>query len=340
MKKILLILLLLLSLVSCSCKKNQAFSKTYFDYFDTVITITGYETSENKFLEKIQIIEPLIKEYHQLYDIYNEYDKPNLCTINKNAYIKPIQVDQKIIDLIKYSKTISNLTNHMFNIAMGSVLKLWQQEREKALKEPYISKLPDENKLKESGKYINQDNIIIDEQNQTVFITNPYTKIDVGAIAKGYATEQIAKQLIKNNATSYILNFGGNIKLIGSKPNNKNFKIDIQAPIEGSTKAITTLKLKNYSVVTSGSYNRYYYVGEKKYHHIINPTTLYPENRFLSVTVVGKNSGLCDALSTALFNLSVEEGTKIIEKFEDIYVLWIDQNQQMIYSNGFKKNFL
>ena len=131
---------------------------------------------------------------------------------------------------------------------------------------------------------MNINDVVIDKENSTIFIKNEYTKLDVGSIAKGYVCEQIAKVLIENDVTSYILNLGGNIKLLGSKPKNKDFNVGVQNPTSNDNLLI--LNLKDYSVVTSGSYQRYYIVDGVSYHHIINPETLMPENNFLSVTIV------------------------------------------------------
>lgn len=335
MKKLILCgVILTLSLMLSGCKKQELYSKTYFEYFDTVITISGYEKTIDNFNNNLKLIEPLFEKYHKLFDIYYEYSEVNnLFTVNKNAYLSPVTVDMEIINMLEYGFNMYDKTNGMLNIAMGSVLKLWHNEREYASEYPYDAKLPNYDKLQEASKYININDIILDKDNSTIYIKNEYTKIDVGAIAKGYVCEQISKVLIENNVKSYILNLGGNIKLIGSKPKNKDFNVGVQDP--NSNKNLTILSLKDYSVVTSGSYQRYYMVDGVRYHHIINPKTLMPQNNYLSVTIVSKDSTLCDCLSTALFNLTIEEGKEIIKNFEDTYAMWVDVNNNITYSDGF-----
>ena len=141
----------------------------------------------------------------------------------------------------------------------------------------------------------------------------------------------------RSTSTSYILNLGGNIKLIGTKPKGKDFNVGVQNPTSNDNSII--LKLTDYSIVTSGSYQRYYYVDGISYHHIINPETLMPENNFLSVTIVSKDSTLCDCLSTALFNMTIDEGKEVLKNFEDTYAMWIDTNENITYSDGFS-NFI
>lgn len=322
------------------CKKQELYTKTYFEYFDTVITISGYEKEKDDFVNNVEEIEKMLSEYHKLYDIYYEYSKMNnLCTINKKAYLEELVVDSKIIELIEYGKNMYELTNGMMNIAMGSVLRLWHNERTNASDYPEFAKIPDINDLEEASKYTNINDIVINKEKSTIFIKNEYTKIDVGGIAKGYVCEQIGKYLTDKGVSSYILNLGGNIKLIGSKPKNKPWTVGIQDPTNMNEQALI-LEVEDVSVVTSGSYQRYYLVDGIRYHHIINPNTLMPENDYLSVSIISKDSALCDTLSTALFNMSIEDGKKIISNIEDTYVLWIKIDESFEYSDGFCEKFL
>ncbi|MBS6563143.1 MAG: FAD:protein FMN transferase [Staphylococcus sp.] len=325
------------------CKKNQykAYSITYFDYFDTVTTIIGYEKKEEDFNERVIYIENLLKEYHRLYDIYDSYvNINNLYTLNQEVG-NEVVVDQKIIDLLNYAIDMYNQTSGMMNIAMGSVLKLWHDEREYASYHPNLEgKLPLMSDLEEAAKHTNILDIVIDDERNTVLLKDKLMRLDVGAIAKGYATEEIAKKLQSLGVSSYMLNVGGNIRLIGSKASGEKWKVGIQDPDESATNNnIAILELQDFAIVTSGSYQRYYYVDGVKYHHIIDPKTLMPENKYVSVSVVAKNSALADALSTALFNLSLDDGKALIQDLNDVYVMWIDMDNQIHYSSGFE-NFL
>ena len=325
------------------CKKNQykAYSITYFDYFDTVTTIIGYEKKEEDFNERVIYIENLLKEYHRLYDIYDSYENiNNLYTLNQEVG-NEVVVDQKIIDLLNYAIDMYNQTSGMMNIAMGSVLKLWHDEREYASYHPNLEgKLPLMSDLEEAAKHTNILDIVIDDERNTVLLKDKLMRLDVGAIAKGYATEEIAKKLQSLGVSSYMLNVGGNIRLIGSKANGEKWKVGIQDPDESATNnSIAILELQDFAIVTSGSYQRYYYVDGVKYHHIIDPKTLMPENKYVSVSVVAKDSALADALSTALFNLSLDDGKAVIKDLNDVYVMWIDMDNKIHYSSGFE-NFL
>lgn len=296
---------------------------------------------EEDFNERVIYIENLLKEYHRLYDIYDSYENiNNLYTLNQEVG-NEVVVDQKIIDLLNYAIDMYNQTSGMMNIAMGSVLKLWHDEREYASYHPNLEgKLPLMSDLEEAAKHTNILDIVIDDERNTVLLKDKLMRLDVGAIAKGYATEEIAKKLQSLGVSSYMLNVGGNIRLIGSKANGEKWKVGIQDPDESATNNnIAILELQDFAIVTSGSYQRYYYVDGVKYHHIIDPKTLMPENKYVSVSVVAKDSALADALSTALFNLSLDDGKALIKDLNDVYVMWIDMDNKIHYSSGFE-NFL
>lgn len=296
---------------------------------------------EEDFNERVIYIENLLKEYHRLYDIYDSYvNINNLYTLNQEVG-NEVVVDQKIIDLLNYAIDMYNQTSGMMNIAMGSVLKLWHDEREYASYHPNLEgKLPLMSDLEEAAKHTNILDIVIDDERNTVLLKDKLMRLDVGAIAKGYATEEIAKKLQSLGVSSYMLNVGGNIRLIGSKANGEKWKVGIQDPDESATNnSIAILELQDFAIVTSGSYQRYYYVDGVKYHHIIDPKTLMPENKYVSVSVVAKDSALADALSTALFNLSLDDGKALIKDLNDVYVMWIDMDNKIHYSSGFE-NFL
>lgn len=324
---------------SCQCAfKDKQYSKTYFEYFDTIITVMGYEKKESAFIEKTNQIEELLQEYNQLYDIYYEYQGVNnLYTVNKQAGKEPVKVDQKIIDLIVYAKDMYEVSHHMMNIAMGPVLSLWHDAREVALDQPELATIPSRQDLEKASLCTNINDVIVDEINQTIFLKEETMSIDVGAIAKGFATEQIAKFLTQEGEIPYVINAGGNIRVLGQKPNSTNWNVGIQNPdLESSQSQIEILSIRNLAVVTSGSYQRYFTVNGKQYHHIISPITLMTNDTFVSVTVISAHSGMADALSTALFNLSLEEGIALIEELEYTEAMWIDANYQIHYSNHFK----
>ena len=347
MKKVLssiLIASVMLSVVGLfsACQKNkQKFTNYYFDYFDTSSTIIGYEETKEDFSKVCKEIEAQLKEYHQLFDIYKKYDGVNnLCVVNEleNGQHKEIKVDKKIIDLLLFSKEMYNLTEGKTNIAMGSVLSLWHDSRTYGLDHPENAKLPDEKLLKEASKHIDIDDVIINEESSTVYLKDPKLTLDVGAIAKGYAVEKIAKWLENEGVSGYVLNVGGNVRAVGKQYGGTPWKTGIENPDNNNEKEpyIAYLNIENEAVVTSGSYQRFYEVNGKKFHHIIDSETLYPASKFAAVSVVCKDSGKADALSTALFLMDLEDGKKLTESLKDTEAIWTLNTGEIYKSSGFK----
>lgn len=330
LSSVLLFFLLLPSFVSCidqnELNEPQTQAKSYYEYFDTVSVVFSYKgDSQSEFENNCAEIEKILKKYHQLFDIYYEYaDINNLKTVNKNAGIAPVVVDRSLIDFLLYCKDIYNLTNGETNIAMGSVLKLWHNARENAEYDPENGAIPSADELEKASHHTNIDDIIINEENCTVYISDPDMSIDVGAIGKGYATEMAAEYLISQGITSYVLNIGGNIRAVGEKTTKNGWITGITNPDKTSEEPfVCKVIIKDTSLVTSGDYERFYYVDGVKYHHIIDKDTNMPSKHFTSVSVITKDSGLADALSTALFCMSYEDGVSLIEKIGNVDVIWV-----------------
>ncbi len=340
MKKILSFMLLLCILFTCAActpqRQNEPKSQVYFTFFDTVTYIYSYANdSDEDFAVNSNMVENMLTDYHKLFDIYNEYEGiNNLCTLNKNAGGAPVKLDKRLIDFLLYCKDIYDKTSGETNVMMGSVLSLWHNEREN-VKNGLDAKLPDEAALTEAAKHTNINALILDTANKTAQIIDKDARLDVGAIGKGYAAEMCAKRLEQFGVNSYVLDLGGNIRIIGTKPDGSGWVTGIADPFGGVSYA-ARINISATSCVTSGDYQRYYYVGTEKYHHIIDMDTLYPSAHFTSVTVITKDSALADALSTALFCMTYEEGLASLDTFsDDIQVLWIYKDGTQISTDGF-----
>lgn len=318
--------------------QKQSFKAYNFSYFDTVSTVVGYEVSESEFKAVSDEALDLLGEYHKLFDIYNEYDGiVNLCSLNNvvDGQHRKLKVDRKIIDMLLYAKEMYTLTDGRMNIAMGSVLSIWHDYRDAGTDQPSKAELPPMDRLIEAAKHTDINNIIIDEENSTVWLSDPDTKLDVGAIAKGYAVEMVAKMLEEKGKTNYTLNIGGNIRTIGTKANGEKWKAGVEDPMGGNY--IEYIQLANEAIVTSGSYQRFYIVDGKSYHHIIDRETLMPADKgYLSVSVICKDSGMGDGLSTALFCMELEEALAFVNSLEGVEAMFVTENEVKHYSNGFK----
>ena len=329
-------LLLVLALLLCGCAPLQTeqtqYTATFLTLFDTVTSVVGLAGSEEEFQAKAQAVHDDLLVYHQLFDIYNDYEgMNNLKTINDQAGVAPVEVDRAIIDLLLDCRSYYELTGGRVNAAMGSVLQLWHHARNDGINDPLNAKLPKAEKLEAALEHIGFDAVVIDEAASTVYIRDPDASLDVGAIAKGWATQRVAE----NAPEGILISVGGNVCATGPKnAEGTPWVIGIQDP-DGDGN-LHTIYVTGGAVVTSGDYQRVYYVDGVPYHHIIDPHTAMPASYWRSVTVVSADSGLADALSTALFLLPQEEGEALAAEC-GAEVLWVDFEGNESMTPGFRE---
>ncbi len=309
----------------CTTKKDgselQQYSMTSTTLgFDTVITFTAYTKDESTFKNYESILMKDFKYYDQLFDKYHSYDTiNNIKTINDQAGQKPVKVENDIFELLSLAKEFDSISNHKFSVTMGSVLNIWHDTRTQAEKNDKEITLPSMDVLNEANSHTGWNFVELNEKAKTVFIKNKDTQLDVGAIAKGYAVEKIAKKLEKAGLEHAIINAGGNVRLIGTKPNNKPWSVGLQIPDQKqlSTESLISLLIKDStSFVTSGDYQRYFEYNGELMHHIIDPSTLMPARYCRSVTVITKDSGIADMLSTTLFTMSYQDGVNFLKQLK------------------------
>ena len=329
-------LLLTLSLLLSGCagagEEQKQYTATFLTVFDTVTTIVGRDTSEAAFMEKAQAVHDELLVCHQLFDIYNVYEGlNNLKTVNDHPG-EAVTVDQAIIALLLDCKAYYELTGGRVNAALGSVLYLWHEAREDGLEDFANAYLPDGDALAEAARHTSWENVVIDEENSTVTITDPKLRLDVGAIAKGWSVQRVAETAPEG----LLISVGGNVCATGPKDETGTpWVVGVQNP-DGGEEYLNTLYLTKGSMVTSGDYQRAYMVGGEMYHHIIDPDTLYPGKLWRAVTVVCPDSGLADCLSTALFLLPQDAGQKLLDECKSV-AMWVDASGEIYYSTGFEE---
>ena len=357
MKKIIstvLWLLCLCCIISCvaSCtnqpsseekKEYTTRSKTVsYLHFNTVTVLSSYgNTTEEEFNAYVQTADELLAHYHQLFDIYYEYaGLNNIRTINQNAGKEPVKVTDELIDFLLYCKELYTLTNGKTNIMLGSVLQIWHDKRELAeTNGGYLDEglLPTTEELTEAAKHTAIDLLVIDKTAGTAYITDPAASIDVGAVAKGYAATKLAAALKTQGADSLAINAGGNIATIGLKPDGNLWVTGITNPDKTAADNLACrVEIGETSLVTSGNYERYFVSGNRQYHHIIDPATQMPADYFASVSIFTSDGCLADALSTALFCMTYEDGLALANSIGGVDVLWIYKDGSMKYTDGIR----
>lgn len=319
-------------------KEQTRYTATFLDVFDTKTDIIGYGTSQAAFTEQIEQLKEKLVYYNELYDIYHDYEGiNNIKTINDNAGIAPVRVDPEIIRLLLFCKKIYADTNGQVNIAMGSVLSIWHDYREAGNENPADAKLPPAEDLRVAAEHTDITKIIIDEEASTVYLSDPEMSLDVGSVGKGYAVQRVAEYAKEIGMEHVLLSVGGNVCAVGERLDGTKWRLGIQNPDLDSEEAyVRKVDVADASVVTSGNYQRYYIVDGERYCHIIDPDTQMPADYFLSVSIIAKDSGVADALSTSVYNMPYEEGLAFVNALDGVEAMWIMEDKSMRYSENFE----
>lgn len=305
--------------------------------------VVAYTRDRQEFDRYYNQIQARFRRLHKLYDIYNNYEgMNNLKTINDQAGKQPVKVDQEIIDLLLFAKEWHQKTPGKTNIALGPVLKIWHDYRTEGLYDPEKARLPSGEELARANKYTALDQVIIDEAAGTVYLPDGNMRLDVGALAKGFATELVAREMMAAEMKSGLISAGGNVRAIGEPQDSKRnlWAIGVQNPdesITGENHLLDTIYVNDAAIVTSGDYQRYYIVDGQPYHHIIDPKTLMPAEYYRAVTVVAPDAGVADYLSTELFLLPLEESMTLAESLEGVEALWVMKDGSIKFTGGMKQ---
>lgn len=304
------------------------FSRRALDVFDTLITLIGYTRTQEEFDQVFEDTLALLRRFDQVFDAYNGYEGlNNLYYVNRHAAESPVVIPEELFDLISWCKEQWNAGLRSTNIAMGSVLSIWHEYREAGMADPASAQLPAMEALRAASEHTNFDRVILDAEKQTVFFADPEITLDIGAVAKGWAADAVLPYL-QEHMPSFLISLGGNV-YAGEAPldGRANWAIAVEDPRpdenSGGQMYRDIVDVHDLTVVTSGDYERYYMVDGQRYHHIIDPETLFPSTKMISVTILCESSTLADFLSTTLFVLSLEDGLNLIESMDGVEALWM-----------------
>ena len=326
MKRILLIinLLLIISMFSGCTKFTNNQINVSGQYFDTAVSITIYGGTK----DVADKCKDICSKYENMFS--NKIDSSEISMININsAKGNWTSVSKDTLELIKKGIEFGNISNGLFDITIGEVSQLWDFKDG--------NNLPDPATIKEKISNVNYKNIEIDGNN--VRLSNPNAKLDLGGIAKGYIADKLKEYLLSQNIDSALINLGGNVLLVGSKLDGSNFRIGIQKPFEESGETILVVNTHDKSIVTSGTYERYFYKDNKLYHHILDTHTGYPvENDLCSVTIISDSSMMGDGLSTTAFLMGLNDGLNYIESLENTEAIFIDKDLKIHTTTGLDIN--
>lgn len=311
-----------LSITSCSGLSRQPLTYTGVA-LDTVISIQIYDSRDESLLEHCQT---MCEEYEAKFSRTIETSEVSQINAAGGA---PMEVSKDTVTLIKKGIYYGDMSDGAFDITIGSVSSLWDFKTD----EPAV---PSQEAIAEAVKHVDYTKIKID--GNTVRLLDSAAKLDLGAIAKGYIADRIKDYLKDEGVRHALINLGGNVLAIGGKTDGSSFNIGIQRPFDADGEPITSVSLKDKSVVTSGTYQRYFEKDGILYHHILNPATGNPCNNGLSsVTIITDSSLTADALSTTCFLLGPEEGMKLINQLDNVDAIFINTNNEISYSRNFEK---
>lgn len=276
------------------------------------------------------VIEKAIAEIQRIEKLLTTFDTTSQTNqINEQAGIKPVVVDREVFDLIERSLKISRLTQGAFDITYGSLDKsLWNFDTQ-------MKSLPKPEDAKWAVKRIDYRHILLNKEDQTVFITQSGTRIGFGGIGKGYAADRAKHVLQQSGIMSGIVNASGDLTVWGYQPDGKNWTVGIADP-QHKHMPFASLELKDSSIATSGSYEKFVIIDGKKYSHNIDPRTGYPVHGIKSTTIICKSAELADAMATPITVMGVKKGLYLIDQLKDIACIMIDDHDQVFHSKNIK----
>lgn len=286
------------------------------------ITVVAKDTLEANEYEDLAVAE--VKRIENL--ISDWIPTTPLSEINKNAGIKPVKVPQELIDLIERSIKISKLTDGAFDISYASMDKIWKFDGS-------MKEMPSPEAIKKSVAKVGYQNIVIDKEQQTVFLKLDGMKLGMGGIGQGYIADKIKALLLLKGCVAGLVNVSGDISTWGKQPDGKPWKVGIKNPMN-KNKIFATFPLEDTAVETSGSYEKYVTFNGKRYSHIIDTRTGYPATGLISVSVFAKTTELADALATGVFVLGKEVGMDLVNQLPGIGCIMVDEEGKVITSKN------
>jgi len=290
----------------------------------TFTVVAASEPEGNRFID--QAISE-VRRIERLLTTFNSESQTN--RINENAGIQPVKVDAEVFNLIQRSLAISTITQGAFDISYGGIDKsLWNFDRE-------MKSLPSAETAKKMVHLIDYRNIVLEAENQTVFLKKKGMRIGFGGIGKGYAAEQ-AKDILKaSGVKSGIINASGDLTAWGNQPGGEPWTIGIAHP-DHPAAAFSYLNISDKAVATSGNYEKFVTVNGRKYSHTIDPKTGLPVTGIKSVTIIADNAELADAMATPVSVMGIEAGLFLIDQLPNLYCIIIDDNNKIFTSKNIR----
>jgi thiamine biosynthesis lipoprotein len=327
MKKIFLLLIVLTLVSSCS-KKEELYKETRV-IMGTYVTITLNEDGKSQqdltsaggdAFSQVEKVDRLMSTYKP---------ESNLSRINRSAGIAPVKADPEVIDNIEKAIYVAKLTDGAFDVTVGPLVNAWKIGSRDA-------RVPSPDEIKRALSLVGYRNIDINKKDGTVFINKRGASIDLGGIAKGYASDRAVEVLRKAGIKGGIVACAGDIKVFGLRPDGAPWTVGIQHPRREDGALMAKITLTDAALSTSGDYERYFMKDGVRYHHIIDPRTGYPARGLMSVTVLSRESWLSDSMATGLFVMGPDKAYALALKHPEFEVLMITGAGKVLATGRFK----
>ncbi len=287
----------------------------------TEISVQLWQEDREAGREAIEAVFAELERIDRLMSTYKEDSRISL--INREAAEHPVVAGEELYDLIVRSLDISVLTRGAFDITYDSVGRHYDFRAHQR---------PDAETTAREAELIDYRLVQPNEADHSVRFLKPGVRINLGGIAKGYAVERGAEILVERGIRHAIVTAGGDTRLVGDR-RGQPWIVGIRHPREDDD-VVLRLPLEGEAISTSGDYERYFVEDGKRYHHIISPATGEPAAGVHSVTVVGPDAVITDALSTSVFVMGVDEGLRLIATLPDYEAIVIDAEGRIFYSDG------
>lgn len=302
-----------------------------YDLLHTVCTIQLYDSTDYDILNECFAV---IDKYEKLFSRTLEGSEVYEINRASSDIAHPqttFTISDELKDILEFSLSYGKLSNGALDVSIAPLSSLWDFSSLE-----HKTEAPSETDIEAAKALVNLSNITL--EGNTLTFSKEGMQLELGAVAKGYIADRVKEFLLSKRVTSAIINLGGNILLVGEKPEGAAFNIGIQKPFEDRDAVVAAIsELKDCSMVSSGIYERYFYDASGNfYHHILNAKTGYPCNTdLLQVTIISKDSATGDALSTACFALGLKKGMELIHSLPDVYAVFITSDGELHFSDGF-----
>ncbi len=321
------ILVIIICILFCGCQIKNDMAEIQMFAMDTFIDLKAQGENGEKALLEAE------KEINRLEKLFSAtIEQSEIFAINQYAAKQTVNVSKDTFDLIEKAKEYCNITEGAFDITIAPVVKAWGFTEE-------VKRVPSDEEIQQKLQLVDNNKLHIDKQNSTVYLEYENMSIDLGGIAKGYASDKVNEILKKNDVSSAVISLGGNVSVTGKRPDGTKWRIAVQDPMN-SEGYVGILNVEDTSVITSGVYQRFFEQDGKKYHHIIDTKTGKPtQTGLLSVTIVCDDGAMADALSTSVMVAGLQKGSELWRKLGNFGMIVITDSNEMYISEDIEDIF-